>query len=311
MNKIKIDTVLSVVVNNLCNMTCSHCGGLACYDFTGNFDWKESSDRYEKWAEYVDTDEIAFAGGEMFLHPGLEEWFVNLRRLWPNAHIEIPTNGSKLKQRIDLARKIVSDGNAHLRVSCHYDDEEKWEKIKKDVFLVLEPWMDQLNIIEHEYIPLKQNRCIDFRLGDKRILRYEHFIHFVQPYHQRVEDGTVHFHMGGDQEKSFEACPWHTEYNIQHGLMYHCPAVTNYPEAKLQVKYVDEAREILEKYKACDPFDGFDIVKKFIEEDMKRSIEVCKLCAFDKQKDVGLFNIKFKLDPNFKKKFKNIPIKSI
>ena len=36
MNKIKLDTYLSVVVNNLCNMTCSHCGGLACYDFTGN-----------------------------------------------------------------------------------------------------------------------------------------------------------------------------------------------------------------------------------------------------------------------------------
>jgi hypothetical protein len=69
MNKIKLDTFLSVVVNNICNMTCSHCGGLACYDFTGNFDWKDSAHRWEKWAEYLDTDEIAFAGGEMFLHP--------------------------------------------------------------------------------------------------------------------------------------------------------------------------------------------------------------------------------------------------
>jgi hypothetical protein len=93
--------------------------------------------------------------------------------------------------------------------------------------------------------------------------------------------------------------------------MYHCPATTNYPEAKHQVKYVPEAQEILEKYKACDPLEGFDVVKKFIEYDLKHSIEACKLCAFDKQKDVTLFNIEFTLDPNFKKKFRNIPIKPI
>lgn len=309
--KIKIDTYLSVVINNLCNLTCSHCGGLACYDFTGNFNWKDSEERYKRWAEYLDTDNVAFAGGEMFLHPKLDEWFLNIRKLWPNAHIEIPTNGSRLLQRIDLARLIVGEGNAHLRVSCHYDDENKWEEIKKNILTVLEPWADDLQIIEKPYIPLEQNKTIEYLLNGRRILRYEHFIHFMQPYHQRVENGTVHFFMGGDQDQSFEACPWHTEYNIQHGFMYHCPAVTNYPEAKLQVKYIPEVQTSLEKYKSCDPLEGFDAVKKFIEHDMKQSIEVCKHCAFDKQKDTKLFNIKFNLDPNFKKKFRNIPIKSI
>lgn len=302
--KIKLDTVLSVVVNNLCNMTCSHCGGLACYDFKGNFAWADSEERMKVWAEYIDTDYIAFAGGEMFLHPNLDEWFLNLRKLWPAAHIEIPTNGSRLIKRIDLARLIVGEGNSHLRVSCHYRNEEKWEEIKKDVYTVLEPWMDQLEIIEKEYIPKKQNRTIEFNLNGKRILRYEHFIHFMPPYHNRVENGVVHFHMGGDQEESFKACPWHTEYNVQHGLMYHCPAVTNYPEAKLQAKYTPEVEASLEKYKACDPLDGFDTVKQFIKHDMKCSIEVCKHCAFDKQ-EVS-FSIPFTLDLNFKKKFKNI-----
>lgn len=309
--KIKIDTFLSIVVNNLCNLTCSHCGGLACYDFKGNFDWSNSAERFEKWAEYLDTDNIAFAGGEMFLHPKLDEWFLNMRRLWPNAHIEIPTNGTKLKQRIGLARMIIGDGNAHLRVACHYQEEEKFQKMKLDVFEVLNPWISSIQIIEEEYIPLKQNRAIKFFLNGRQVLRLEHFIRFAQPYHQYVENGTVHFHMGGDQEKSFEACGWHTEYNVQHGLMYHCPAVTNYPEAKHQVKYVPEAQEILERYRPCDPLDGYDAVKKFIEDDLKKSIEVCKLCAFDKQKDVRLFNIEYKLDPNFKKKFRNIPINPI
>lgn len=308
--KIKIDTYLSIVINNICNMTCSHCGGLACYDFVGNFDYKDSRDRLLKWSEYLDTDNIAFAGGEMFLHPKLDEWFINLRKLWPDAHIEVPTNGSRLIQNLDVARLIVGDGNAHLRVSCHYDDENKWEDIKQKILKVLEPWLDRIEVIEKDYIPEQQNRTIEYLINGKRILRYEHFIHFVQPYHQRVEDGTVHFFMGGDQEKSFESCPWHTEYNVQHGLMYHCPAVTNYPEAKHQVKYVKEVEDSLEKYKACDPLDGFEAVKDFIEVGIKKSIEVCKHCAFDKQKNIG-FNIKFTLDPNFKKKFKNIPIKSI
>jgi hypothetical protein len=168
-----------------------------------------------------------------------------------------------------------------------------------------------MHVVEAEYIPNKQNRSTSYYINDIRILRYEHFIHFFKPYHDRVENGTVHFVMGGDQEKSFEACVWHSEYNIQHGLMFHCPAVTNYPEAKKQVKYVLEAQEILEKYKACDPLDGYEVVKQFIEHDLKQSIEVCKLCAFDKQTDTKLPHIKFTLDPNFKKKFRNIPIKTI
>ena len=307
--KIKIDTYLSVVVNNLCNMTCSHCGGLACYDFFGHFNWSDQEHRWEKWAEYLDVDQIAFAGGEMFLHPNLDEWFLNLRRLWPNAHIEIPTNGTKLIQRMDLARLIVGEGNSHLRVSCHYQDEDKWESLKQDVYKVLEPWIDRLEIIEKEFIPREQNRCIEFNLDGKRILRYEHFIHFLPPFHNRVEDGVLHLLMGGDQEESFKACPWHTEYNIQHGKMYLCPPVTIYSEAKLQVKFLPEVESTLENYKPCDPLDGFEAVKEFINVDMKRSIETCKHCAFDKQ-DVS-FSIPFTLDPNFKKKFRNIPIKPI
>jgi len=247
----------------------------------------------------------------MFLHPKLDEWFLNMRRLWPNAHIEIPTNGSKLIKRLDLARLILNDGNAHLRVSCHYDSEEEYQKLKVDVLEVLKPWEGLLTVVEEEYIPNKQNRSTAYYLNGKRILRYEHFIHFFKPYHNRVEDGTVHFHMGGDQEASFKACVWHSEYNIQHGIMYHCPAVTNYPEAKLQVKYVAEAQEILERYKACDPLDGYERVRNFIEHELKNSIEVCKLCAIDKQTDTMLPNVKFTLDPNFKKKFRNIPIKPI
>jgi len=210
-----------------------------------------------------------------------------------------------------LAHLIMKDGNAHLRVSCHYQSEDEYQKLKKDILQILEPWADELRVVDEEYVPNKQNRSTSYYVGDNRILRYEHFIHFFQPYHHHVENGTVHFHMGGDQDKSFEVCIWHSEYNIQHGIMYHCPAVTNYPEAKHQVKYVPEAREILEKYKACDPLDGYDRVHRFIEYELKHSIEVCKLCAFDKQKDTQLPNIKFTLDPNFKKKFRNIPIKSI
>jgi hypothetical protein len=82
-------------------------------------------------------------------------------------------------------------------------------------------------------------------------------------------------------------------------------------DVKFQLAIDERVREILEKYKACDPLDGYDRVYQFVEHELKQSIEVCKLCAFDKQKDTQLPNIKFTLDPNFKKKFRNIPIKAI
>jgi MoaA/NifB/PqqE/SkfB family radical SAM enzyme len=304
MKKIKIDNPVSILVNNTCNLTCSLCAGLAMYDFVGTFKWNDHKDRYTKWSEIAEFNELSLCGGEPYLHPELELWFDEIRKLWPNTYLEIMTNGTRMSTRINLSRKFVQDGNACIVVSCH--DEKEYEKIKKEIEDTLSPWQAILKTIESN----THWKTTEYYLDNRLVIKYQLVTTMIVPYHKTVENGTVYFEMGGDQEQSHDKCDWKTSYTFQHGLLYKCPAVTNYSEAKLQANYEPEARKILETYQGCDPFDNIKNVKKFVD-DLTKSINVCKLCAFDKPHRTDPFIRPIDLDVTRKTKFRQIKVKQI
>jgi len=303
--KILIETNVSIMVNNLCNMTCSHCTGLAMYDFLGTFKWTSYEEYYKEWAKILDLKYISLCGGEPYLHPELELWFDNVRQLWPDARLEILTNGTRLAQRKELSRKFVQDQKTWIQVSCH--DESTFEKQRKDVLDILSPWMDRVTTIEKEKVHLKEWKMIEYYLDGRIAIRLQQVTEMAPPYHKTVENGIVYFEMGGDQEASHQNCAWKDTYTFQNGRLYKCPPVTNYPEAKLQIRYEPEAQEVLEKYKGCNPFDEYELIKEFVQR-LPESIPVCKLCAFDKQKDTLCLSIPVTLDASRKKKFRQFKI---
>ncbi len=302
-DRIKFETNFSVMVNNLCNMTCSHCTGLAMYDFLGTFKWGDWNKRYKRWSEILDLRYVSICGGEPYLHPELELWFDSLREWWPEAKIEILTNGTRLSKRIELSRKIIRDGNAYLQVSCH--DADTFNSMNEDLLEILEPWKDSLSNVKKEKVPLESWKMIEYYSTGRLIARLQQVTEMAPPYHKYVDNGTVYFEMGGDMVKSHESCVWKDSYTFQHGILYKCPPVTNYPEAKLQVGFEKEAREILEQYKGCDPLSDDKSVIEFINN-LAVPIRVCELCAFDKQKvELG---IPVTLDPSRKKKFRQFKL---
>lgn len=301
MTKLKLTYPVSILVNNICNMTCSHCAGLAMYDFKGNAKWSESAEKYIKWGEILEVLEISLCGGEPYLNPELEIWFDEVRKIWPNTFIEVMTNGTRMSKKIDISRKIFSDGNARVTVSCHEDD--TFDKIKKEIEDSLAPWGDAVTSIETPGKEFETYRTIQYFINGREVCKYMKVTEMFPPYHKKVENGTVYFEMGGDQEASHAICGWKAVYTFQHGYLYKCPPVTNYPDAKKQVRYEPEAQEILEKYQGCNPLDDFEKIKNFIDT-LDRSIEVCKLCAFDKRNWTGVPDQKVTLDVNRKKQFK-------
>lgn len=301
MEKIHIKENVGVLVNNLCNMTCSHCTGLALYDFLGTFKWKDHEHRYRKWAELVDIDAFSIAGGEPYLHPELELWFDNMRELWPNALLEVYTNGTRLSKKIELTRKMMRDGNAHVIVSCH--DENTFDSMHETVLEILSPWEGSYTKTEAPGKKFESWKKIRYYVDDKVIISIQLVTEMAPPYHKKIENGILYFEMDGDQEASHARCTWKDNYTFQHGLLYKCQPVVNYPEAVKQVRYEEAAKEILDKYQACDPFSDIDTIKKFID-DLPNSIPVCKLCAFDKQEGVLSLSRQVVLDPDKKKKMR-------
>lgn len=297
--KIKIKNV-SILINNLCNMTCSHCVGLSAFNFLGQSNISESKKKYKRWSEILDFESISVAGGEPYLNPELELWFNNFREWWPEAKIEIYTNGTRLSKNIETSRKFLRDGNAQIIVSCH--DLLTFNTMERDILKILEPWEDLISIeekIEKDF-PWK---IFEYKIEEKVLIVFRQVVDMILPYYKSVDNGIVYFEMGGDIEKSHNLCVWNDSYTFQHGFLYKCPPVVNYSDAKLQVKFEKSAAEILEKYKGCDPFDDTDVVLNFIN-DLKNPIPVCALCAYDKRTKQKLEFVPITLNPEYKKRFK-------
>lgn len=284
-DKIKINSDLVVITNTSCNMSCSNCI-LLPHKNGEEFVWDKIEERMVAWSKFLEVESIAIAGGEMFLHPNLDQWFLGLRKLWPNAHIEVPTNGTLITDRLDLSRLICNDPRATLRVSSLHKNTEKWLEIKDKISIVLEPWLDNLRILE-------EDSSIFYCVEDRVLVRFDNIKHFVQPYYQKVVKNTVHFKMNGDQNKSFKICPWHTDFILQDGLLYHCPATANYAKTAFTT-FLPEVIESFNNFKPVDPLDGFEIVKQYVENGKNQSIEVCKHCAYDQQEIEKIYNSELK-----------------
>lgn len=87
---------LEFYITNVCNLQCRGCNRFNNYNFKGHFAW---NDAYEEWAKKLDVEVISILGGEPTAHPQLEEWCINLRRLWPNSKIFVQSNGTLIKLR--------------------------------------------------------------------------------------------------------------------------------------------------------------------------------------------------------------------
>lgn len=299
--RIKYPNTVAVLINNLCNLTCNHCSGLFRYDFTGVFDWKTHEEKYKKWSEIVDFPALDIFGGEPYLNPDLDSWVMNIRKLWPDSQMRIFTNGTRLysERDIELTRKFIRN-NVELRVSCH--DQNEWERTKAAVSNILKPWED-LKIIEMDMQPGKEWYCVEYYF-EGRLLITLYRVTEMFPTWATFRDGKIHFIKGGDQEESFKKCVWKDESaTLQHGLLYKCPPVTNYAEAKYQVMFDEEAAELLEQYKACSPVK--EEVIDFINN-IPKSMPQCSLCAYDKQQDTLTLSRPVKLDPQLKKLWRGL-----
>lgn len=298
---------VAIIINNTCNLTCNSCASLQCYNFRGVYLWSEESAIYEQWARIAHFPNIDILGGEPFLNPELLTWCANIRRLWPNSEISVQTNGTLLglPRNRELARQILDLG-VSLYVSCHIkDDYPVIEQYLHDIFhgyrhVVVEDQEDIDGIADFRVDAfVGRTWTVDNWIAVEHIL-----VDQMHPnYIKGVVNNTVVMNGGGDRESSHSLCPYATNcYTIQRGLLYKCPAVFNYAEARHQVQYQKFADDILSRYKACSPYDDKTSIEKFFLS-MDSSIEACTLCAFDQVKDPRLAWVPVTFDKSYKHAF--------
>jgi organic radical activating enzyme len=113
---------VEINITNVCNYSCTHCQSLNNFAFKGHQFWHEHQDQYKALSERIDIKTIQIIGGEPTLNPDFEKWVHGISSLWPDARLEIATNGSKLNVLNDTIYQVLVRNKGCLWVTCHDTD---------------------------------------------------------------------------------------------------------------------------------------------------------------------------------------------
>ena len=200
-----LDSVIEFYITNQCNLACTNCNRFNDHDFRGHYSWEDSADAVTAWSQRINAPMIVIIGGEPSLHPGLETWVANLRRLWPHTEIMVQSNGTnaKLARELDLRRNY----GAGWGISVHQSSmkpalEKQWEQIGQGFF-------DNIEFTPAAIIPQ----------GDG--FRVHH----------------------SDPVAAFGACTMRHSHTIFRGQLYKCPVMAVLPEFRTQQSVEMDSRQ--------------------------------------------------------------------
>ena len=111
-------------LTNVCDTNCQNCNRFNNYAFTGHFKWDDHKDDYVEWSKKLDILKLCFLGGEPLTNPDLINWVIGGAALWPDARLQITTNGHFISKfaKLYAALPDIVKQNLILDVSAHSPD---------------------------------------------------------------------------------------------------------------------------------------------------------------------------------------------
>jgi organic radical activating enzyme len=249
-----LDSIIELYITNECNLTCSDCNRYNNYNFTGNFDWRESEKAIMTWGQRIRAPLITIIGGEPALHPELIGWVDLAMRAWPGIPITIQTNGTVGHDQLQDI-KAAWGTKVAVVVSMHDVRMQKYYS-KKSYFL-------------HAHQHDKKNKDKMFWLEDQTKFSKCALI-------DREYDFTVH---DSDPDAAFQACAMKHSHTIFQGRLYKCPMVAILPQFAKQyaIDFSAQQKDLLSSYQGladdCDTDSLIDFVNT-----RDKAIPQCRLC---------------------------------
>ena len=236
-----LDSVIEFYITNQCNLACTNCNRFNDHDFRGHYYWEESSDAITAWSRRINAPMIVIIGGEPSLHPGLETWTLNLRRLWPDTEIMIQSNGTNVQIEKDLqlwAKYRVGWGISVHQHSMRLALERKWDGITTGFFENTE----------------------------------------FTPAAVIAQDDSFIVHRS-DPVKAFNACTMRHSHTIFKGQLYKCPVMAVLPEFRTQhnVTMDHEQKQLLSQYQPLSADCSEQQLIDFVDS-RDQPITQCEFC---------------------------------
>ena len=295
-----------IYITNVCNYSCTHCQSLNNFAFKGHQSWKDYESEYRSLSEQIDIDQIQIMGGEPTLNPEFEKWVNEISNLWPNAKLQIATNGTRLDKLDNKIYQILEKHKGTLWVTCHdiqlYDKFLDFSKtflnnIVSDTF-INDEW-------KREYEQSKTDLTIKLKTASRTLID-ENGVEVILEWSQSfvpsvidvLDNQSLTMKYISDPAQAHDICYFKTCHQINKGKLYKCPLVSILPDFldQFDVAMSTDDRSLAYSYEPLTANNKN--VSKFINA-INDPIPQCKFCPsnYTKHNFVGT-----------KKKIKIIPL---
>ncbi|MBN9219176.1 MAG: radical SAM protein [Mesorhizobium sp.] len=246
---------LELHVAHGCNLSCESCSHYSNHRHSGTVSLEEADRWMGFWSRRVSVTWFNILGGEPTIHPHLPAFVGLVRRHWPDATIEIVSNGFFLHRHPTLPAILAADRDARLTVSVHHDSEEYRERLKP-VFDLLDAWRQEHGL------------RIDIRPSNKNWTRR----------YQGLGDAMMPFE-DGDPRASWEICPARHCKQLYQGQIWKCAPLAYLPMQKAKYRLSEKWEPYL-AYRPLEPSCSEVELRAFaaLEDE-----DVCGMCSAKKR----------------------------
>lgn len=196
---------LEIHLVHACNLSCESCSHYSDQGHDGIVSL-EDADRWMKlWNRRVSPKRFSLLGGEPTIHPRLAEFVALSRSNWPEAELQLVTNGFLLHRHPDLPAVLANDPNASIALSIHHSAPPYRRKLMP-VLALLVDWTRRFGI-RVESRPSHTNWTRRYRGAGAA----------MQPF------------TDAQPRRSWENCPARTCKQLFEGKIWKCPATAYLP----------------------------------------------------------------------------------
>ena len=276
-----------VYITNVCNYSCTHCQSLNNFSFKGHQSWKDHENEYRSLSAQLDIDQIQIIGGEPTLNPDFEKWVEEISNLWPNAKLQIATNGTRLDKLTKEIYQILLKHKGTLWITCHdmqlYDGFLDFSKtfLNKIVSdnVSNDDWKREYERSKTDpTVKLKTvSRTIIDENGVEVILDWSQS--FVSSVIDLLDDQSLTMKYNSDLVQAHAICYFKTCHQINKGKVYKCPLVSVLPDFLDQFDFNMSAddRALAYSYQPLISNNSNSEVVNFIKN-IEDPIPQCKFC---------------------------------
>lgn len=254
------------MITTTCDLACPGCDRFIDQEHNWTEPYDAVTRNMTEWSKRLTPNNVTLIGGEPLIHPNISNIIAHTRKTWPEATIEIMTNGFMFTKREDFLEIMQANTPGLIGIAIH-----NREKTIRNILM---------NNIDKYIFKKALWKQIDHNTWEHNGLRVQIYDMTRTGWYQyrRVVGGVLKPWRDNDPESSYKHCGVATFPIIYKNRLYKCPPISmlNTHATKYNLLEDEDWKPYLE-YQGLDIDCREDELNAFVDN-ITQHHKICGMC---------------------------------